>query len=533
MNLSSQHTQVLIVGAGPSGLMMAAQLVRYGIQPIIIDSKQGPTDHTKALAVQARTLEIYRQMDLVDAVLKDGKPTKGAKFNYDGKLLGTFPVSDSGRGQTPYPYVFVYPQSKNERVLLGNLTQNTIPVYWNTTLQDLKQTTRLAEAILINNGLEVKITADWVIGADGSHSTVRKQANIAFNGDTYENKFYLADVITDHQDDYIGLYLAGSGSIAGFFPTPDKNGYRIIGNLPAGMADQEALTLNDILPGIEAIVKTRVNVLKCNWFTTYKLHHRMAGQFRADRCFLIGDAAHVHSPVGGQGMNTGLQDAYNLAWKLAGVINDKLHERVLDSYAAERMPVAKELLKTTDRAFTMIMSRSWGNRLFKRWVLPVLLRNIWKSEKVKISFFKRISQTGINYRHSNINLHLSLSHHIKAGDRLPYLTLYDEKKQTETDLHAWCSKPGFTLIILGYMQEQQLLTFARWITHFYGSGLNFFYLPPSKRNQHVFDAFEISTGYMKTLVVRPDNYIGFMCDSADMDVINNYLQQTTGLLKTP
>jgi 2-polyprenyl-6-methoxyphenol hydroxylase-like FAD-dependent oxidoreductase len=530
MNISSQHTKVLIVGAGPSGLMMAAQLLRYGIEPVIIDSKLGPTDHSQALAVQARSMEIYRQMGLADQILKEGKPNAGLQFFYGDKLTGTFPLSDTGQGETPYPYIFIYPQNKNERVLLGDLTQHVVPVYWNTTLKGLVQKSKSVDATVISESVEAIITADWIIGADGAHSTVRKQLDIHFSGDTYAHLFYLADIISNHDDDYIKLHLTNEG-FAGFFPTPDKNGFRIIGSLPPEFEGKDDIKLEDILPFTEKITQGPVVVNKCNWFTTYKLHHRMADKFRSGRCFLIGDAAHIHSPVGGQGMNTGLQDAYNLAWKLAGVINNKIHEGILNTYAEERMPVAKQLLKTTDKAFNIMMSQAWWAQLFKKFALPKLLSAMWANDSVKQNFFQRVSQIGINYRHSHINLHLSHAHKIKAGDRLPYLKLYDEKKQIETDLHAWCSKPGFTMIIFGRLAELELLAFARWITHFYGSGLNFFYLPPSDRNQHIFDAFEIRTDHVKTLVVRPDNYIGFMSDTTDIDIINNYMQSTTGLIR--
>ncbi|WP_171972588.1 FAD-dependent monooxygenase, partial [Mucilaginibacter polytrichastri] len=289
MKISSQHTKVLIIGAGPSGLMMAAQLLRYGIEPVIIDNKLGPTDQSKALAVQARTLEIYRQMGLVDQVLKEGRPTTGLQFFNGDKLTGTFPVADTGKGETPYPYVFMYPQNKNERVLLGELTKSAIPVYWNTTLKQLTQNRTSVEATLVSDDTEAIITADWVIGADGAGSTVRKQLGIHFTGDTYAHLFYLADITTNHDDDYIKLHLTGDG-FAGFFPTAEKNGYRLIGNLPPQFEHKENITIKDIIPFTEKITQVPVVITKCNWFTTYKLHHWMADKFRSGRCFLIGDA---------------------------------------------------------------------------------------------------------------------------------------------------------------------------------------------------------------------------------------------------
>src|ERR1700744_4164791 len=197
MPVTETATKVLIVGAGPSGLMMAAQLLRYGIQPIIIDSKEGPTTQSKALVVQARSLEIYRQMGIIDTVINNGKAVKGAQFNIDGKKKAEFKLTDIGTGQTPYPFLFMYQQSKNERVLLDYLTQNCCPVYWNTTLVSLQQNADGADVQLKNEDGEYTIKCDWVVGADGAHSAVRKQSQIPFSGDTYPHFFYLADVTLD------------------------------------------------------------------------------------------------------------------------------------------------------------------------------------------------------------------------------------------------------------------------------------------------------------------------------------------------
>lgn len=255
----------------------------------------------------------------------------------------------------------------------------------------------------------------------------------------------------------------------------------------------------------------------------------MADKFRDRNCFLIGDAAHIHSPVGGQGMNTGLQDAYNLAWKMAGVINGNLKPTILDSYAAERMPVARELLKTTDAAFNLVTANNWFIRVFKKFFAIGLLNRLWKNEKIKGKFFRLVSQIGINYRDSKINLHLSYSTKVRAGDRLPYIPIYDEKKEIETDLHEWCSKPGFTLIILGRFEEIFLFTLARWITQNYQGVLNFYYLPPSGKNTAVFDGFGADPHGQKAIVVRPDMYIGYLNDVVDIAIIDNYLKNVAFL----
>jgi 2-polyprenyl-6-methoxyphenol hydroxylase-like FAD-dependent oxidoreductase len=533
MTLTEKYTSVLIVGAGPSGLMMAAQLLRYGVQPVIIDSKQGPTDESKALAVQARSLEIYRQMGMIGRIIDGGKQASGAALNEGGRKVAKLSLKDVGEGQTPFPFIELYQQSKNERLLLDFLTQNCCPVYWETELVTLSQNQKQAEAGLQTKGQLINITCDWIVGADGAHSVVRKQLQIPFSGDTYAHEFYLADAELDNEElnnGFVNLFLAKKG-FAGFFPMPEAKRYRIIGNLPDGLESREDLEIKDVIDSLNNVTESSINIIHNYWFTVYRLHHRMADKFRERRCFLIGDAAHIHSPVGGQGMNTGLQDAYNLAWKLALVVNQRLDEKILDSYADERMPVAKELLRTTDRIFAIIMSNKWYTRLFKKWVMPGLLKFVWGRKSLKETFFKMVSQTGIAYRDSAINLHVSQTTRIKAGDRLPYLKVYDEKKQEETDLHEWCGKPGFTLIILGKLSEGDLFTLAKWITQGYAQVLNFYYLPPSLKNQHVFDAFEISKNQAKSIIVRPDMHIGFINDKVDMVLMDNYLGNVVGSLQ--
>jgi hypothetical protein len=211
------------------------------------------------------------------------------------------------------------------------------------------------------------------------------------------------------------------------------------------------------------------------------------------------------------------------------VANGQFNEKILESYAAERMPVAKRLLSTTDKLFTMIMSDSWLSGLFKRWVMPAVLKLAWGNNTARTSFFKQVSQIGISYRYSALNLHISQSTRIKSGDRLPYLKVFDEKKQQETDLHEWCGKPGFTLIILGKLSEMDLFSLAKWITQKYPVMLNFFYLPKSAKNQAIFDAFEVNEKQGKSLIIRPDMCIGFMNDKVDMVLMNNYLKNIVGI----
>lgn len=526
------HYPVLIVGAGPSGLMMAAQLLRYGIQPLIIDSKKGPTDQSRALAVQARSMEIYRQMGLADLALQDGIQAESVSIRSDEKELVRFSLQNLGQNDTPFPFVHLLEQSKNERLLLGFLTQNCCPVYWDTDLEDFVQTENQIKANLKSDDKRSTITADWLVGADGAHSTVRKKLQIDFKGDTYANKFYLADVELNQSfaENQITLKM-GNASFTGIFPMKGVNRFRVVATLPKVFADREEVFFEEIQADLEKSLPENLKIEKCHAFSVYKLHHRMAEKFRDKRSFLIGDAAHIHSPAGGQGMNTGLQDAYNLAWKLAGVISQKLKPTILDSYAAERMPVARKLLQTTDRFFNLINSQNWLNQLFRNQIFPKLIQFLWKKESFRAFGFKTVSQIGINYRNSKINLNLSKAENVKAGDRLPFIRIFDEKRKQQTDLHAWCSKPGFTFIALGKLKENDLFNLARWITQNYPQQLNFFYLPFSAKNKAVFDCFELKDDQHKAVIVRPDMYIGYLNDTIHVDLIGDYLEKIAGCIK--
>lgn len=531
MNLPEGHFSVLIVGAGPSGLMMAAQLLRYGVQPLIIDSKKGPTNQSRALAVQARSMEIFRQMGLAYQALAEGIQAESFSIQNDEKELINLSLKNLAKNSTLFPFIHLFEQSKNERLLLGFLTQKCCPVFWDTTLEDLVQQENQFQIHLKSAGKNSTVTADWLIGADGAHSSVRKFLNIDFKGDAYTNKFLLADVefeqaFADHQ---VTLKLSNT-SFTGIFPMKG-NRFRVIATLPSEFINHQEVKFEDVEADLTKSLPQNLRIKTCNAFSVYKLHHRMAEKFRHKNSFLIGDAAHIHSPAGGQGMNTGLQDAYNLAWKLAGVINQNYQPEILESYAEERMPVARKLLQTTDRLFNFINSQNTVKRFFKNHLMPGLLRFFWKEENLRGFGFETVSEIGISYRNSKINLNLSKAKNIKAGDRLPYLKVFDEKKQQETDLHAWCSKPGFSFIALGKLSEHDLFALARWISLNHPQ-LNFFYLPFSVKNKAVFDCFEMKEGGRKAIIVRPDMYIGYLNDTIHVELIADYLEKIVGYVST-
>ena len=291
-------TDVLIVGAGPTGLMLANQLARRGLRPLIIERHAGPSLQTRALGVQARTLEIYSRMGLAERAIELGKPGNGAHLWSEGRQIGAVSLSDAGSKQTPYPYILVLGQDDNERLMGEQLNSLGVEVQWGTELLALEQHSSHVVATLKQaNGETRKITAAWVAGCDGSRSSVRTLSGIDFPGAPYEHVFFVADVEAtgNMAPEEVNVYLWRAGFHL-FFPMRGQDHWRIVGIVPPQLRDQDELEFADVMPSVQGQAGASLSIKACSWFSTYRIHHRAAARFRDRRCFLLGDAAHVHSP---------------------------------------------------------------------------------------------------------------------------------------------------------------------------------------------------------------------------------------------
>ena len=448
-------TDVLIVGAGPTGLMLANQLARRGVRTLIIDRHAGPSQQTRALGVQARTLEIYAHLGLVARALELGKRGTGANLWAEGRKTARVPLGDAGRGVTPYPYILILGQDDNERIMGDRLREAGLSVQWNTELLALKQHADQASATLKSpDGTTREISAAWVAGCDGAHSAVRELNGIAFEGAPYEHVFFVADVeVTGNMvAEEVNVYLWRQGFHL-FFPMRGQDHWRIVGIVPPDLRGKPDLDFDAVIPSVRREAGSLV-FKACSWFSTYRIHHRGARHLRERRCFLLGDAAHIHSPVGAQGMNTGLQDAYNLAWKLALVVQRRADPALLESYEAERLPIAQRLLATTDRAFRLIVSDSWWAGLLRTKVLARIGALAMRSERVQSLAFRTVSQTGIHYRGSALSMASEAmpSGAPQAGDRFPWLKLrFGMSNVTDTaeDLFERLDDTRFHLLVFG------------------------------------------------------------------------------------
>ena len=446
-------TDVLIVGAGPTGLMLANQLGRRGVRTLIIDRHPGPSLQTRALGVQARTLEIYSHLGTAERALELGKRATGANLWAQGHHAARVPLGDIGRDLSPYPFLLILGQDDNERLLGDALRNWGMTVQWNMELVGLEQADdRVTARLKQPDGTVREISAAWVGGCDGAHSAVRELNGIAFQGAPYEHVFFVADTQATGPmvPDEINVYLWREGFHL-FFPMRGIDHWRVVGIVPPELRTRDDLTFEMVERSVRREAGSALSFSTCTWFSTYRIHHRRAERFRDRRCFLLGDAAHIHSPVGAQGMNTGLQDAYNLAWKLALVISGRARSSLLDSYEAERVPVARRLLRTTDQMFSLIVSDRWLAGVFRTRLLAKIMAFAMKLEPVQKLAFRTISQIGIRYPDSPLSQTLpGLPDSVpRAGDRFPWLSLEVEPNAPRADLYQRLDDTRFNLVVIG------------------------------------------------------------------------------------
>src|SRR6266849_6092447 len=416
------QTDVLIIGAGPTGLVLALWLTRLGVRARIIDKTAEPGTTSRALAVQARTLELYRQLDLADAVIARGHKVPAVNLWVKGEAAARLPFESVGSGLTPYPFLHIFPQDQHERLLIERLEALDVTVERQTELISFANGEDGVTARLRGpRGTGVDCDAQYIASFDGARSTVSEAIGTGFPGGTYRQIFYVADVEAAGPavDGELHADLDEADFLA-VFPLAGKGRARLIGTVRDERADRaDALKFEDI--SNRAIKHLKVDVQKVNWFSTYHVHHRVAEHFRKGRTFLVGDAAHIHSPAGGQGMNTGIGDAINLAWKLAAVVRGHAPDRLLESYEAERIGFARRLVATTDRVFSFVTAQGRIADILRTRVAPVLFPRVISFEVVREYIFRTVSQITLNYR--GCPLSAGSAGHVHGGDRLPWVSI--------------------------------------------------------------------------------------------------------------
>jgi 2-polyprenyl-6-methoxyphenol hydroxylase-like FAD-dependent oxidoreductase len=412
------RVDVLIVGAGPTGLALALWLTKLGVTVRIVDKAIAPGMTSRALAVQARTLELYRQLDLADAVVARGHRTPAVNLWVRGKAAARVPFDVLGAGLTPYPFLQIFPQDEHERLLVDRLQKLGVAVERGAELVGFEEKEGAVAATLRRpDGSEEDCESSYIAGCDGARSRVREILGTGFPGGTYRQLFYVADVEASGPPINGELHVdLDEADFLAVFPLTGENRARLIGTVSDSRADDPALKFEDVKD--RAIQNLKVEVRRVNWFSTYHVHHRVTEHFRKGRAFLLGDSAHIHSPAGGQGMNTGIGDAINLAWKLAMVLQGRASDILLDSYEAERIGFARRLVATTDRVFSFVTADGPLAEVLRTRVAPLLIPAAASFGAVREYLFRTVSQIALNYRDGPLSA--GEAGKVHGGDRLPW-----------------------------------------------------------------------------------------------------------------
>ncbi len=337
---------VLVVGGGPTGLTMGSELARRGVSCRVVERLETPSLLSKAIGVQARTLEIFDDMGIAEEMVSRGVELEGVTMLADGEPVISI---DFGELDTRYPFLLSLPQSDTEALLAALLAKRGVELERGVELVALDQDDRGVSCVLRNGNDESRVRARYVVGADGAHSTVRKQIGLSLEGKSYEEQFLLADVRVpwDLPRHRVTTFFSERGLLASF-PIPGDR-FRLIATTNSATTP----SLGDLSRLIYERSGIEAEPYDPAWTAAFRIHCRQVAEYRRGRVLLCGDAAHIHSPVGGQGLNTGIQDAHNLAWKLALLVRGRAKAAVLDSYQSERHGIAANVLRSTDFA-TMV-----------------------------------------------------------------------------------------------------------------------------------------------------------------------------------
>jgi 2-polyprenyl-6-methoxyphenol hydroxylase-like FAD-dependent oxidoreductase len=484
---------ILIVGAGPIGLTMAMELTRFG-QPVrLIDRAAHASDTSKALAVWSRTLELLDRAGCATRFVEAGRKIHGLQI-HNGKTVIQGPSFDDL--PTPYPYGLMVPQSQTERLLAAELARFGIAVERELELVELSpQTDRVVARLRHADGREETTETPWLLGCDGAHSTVRHQLGVAFEGHAEPDDFLIADIRVDGPvpADELSIFFHADGPLI-FFPMPGDR-FRVLADLGRGADTRPEPTLDFVQHLMRERSGLALTASDPAWLTSFRISERMVGAYRHGRIFLAGDAAHIHSPVGGQGMNTGMQDAFNLAWKLAMVTQGAAGDWILDSYSPERSAVARRVVDATSRLTQLAMLSNPAAQAVRNFAIHLAMG----LHLVQKPAARVVSEIAIAYEGSALSVAAQRRTSLAAGERLA------PSDYAGSPPGAGAS-PRFILYAADLPRAEELA--ARFPT---------LLEPEPRMPPRATDLF----------IVRPDGYIGLAATDHDWDEAVGYLHRLT------
>ena len=558
---------VVIVGAGPTGLALAAQLASFGVPVRLVDRSLDRVHESRALGVQARTLELLQPYDLADALVARGNSTAMLRMHFENGDSAGFRLSDFGAEDTRFPFILFVSQAETEALLGEHLVARGVAIERGVELVRYDADEGGIDVMLRHgDGAEERVRTQYLIGCDGAHSTVRKLAAIPFEGDAYEQRFMLGDVEADAQGDLLPRdtlnAFPGRFGVALFFPLGKPATWRVIAmstrTSPVGVSSEHEedrqpmatpLTLAELQRAVDDATGGGVRVRDPAWLAHFRLHHRQASHYRAGRVFVVGDAAHIHSPVGAQGMNTGMQDAWNLGWKLAFVLRGAARASLLDTYEAERWPVGRALLRGTDRIFglfTRAMSSNAAVAWLRRVVLPRLVPLAIGGERLRTFAFRFVSEIGIEYRDSALSIEgtPALADGPRAGERLPDAPVRVNGR--ESTLQREVVGPWLTVLVCDRVPTSSV-DIDRGRGAQLGDFLRVRRLVSSDASDGATDEIFTSAGTADDLIddggvaferlgvrdgavylVRPDGYVAYRCAGTELAGVDRWIEEVLG-----
>lgn len=417
--MNATDVDVVICGAGPTGLAMAAEAARFGLRYRLIDKAAHGAMHSQALVVQARTLEQFERYEIAQRAIERGRRLRFIRMFSDGHRVLEASFDDIPGN---YPFILFLPQAQTEALLAEHVEAQGGVIEREVMLQNFTDTGERVDCELLHADASVEpVSASYLVGADGAHSTVRRLLGMPFEGRSVDYDFFLGDlrVQGDVPSDGLSVHLHEGNLV--FAGRMDDTHARFIVALHDDPMQREP-TVDDFQSAIDLVGMENVRVSEPRWMTAFHVSERKTPAYSRGRVFLAGDATNIHSPVGGQGMNTGIQDAANLIWKIALVQQHRAHPALLESYDAERKPISDALMNVTSVALGAATSANW---LLGR-MRDLLLTRIASLEPVQDRLRGAVSEIGINYRSSPVVRDSGGASPLRAGDRAPDCEVVDE-----------------------------------------------------------------------------------------------------------
>jgi 2-polyprenyl-6-methoxyphenol hydroxylase-like FAD-dependent oxidoreductase len=527
---------VLVVGAGPVGLTMAAALSRHGLKCRIIDKAPAPTDKSKALVVWSRTLELLDGLGLAETFVQAGRKARALSIYSGGKRLVHVEIAGA---ESPFGFPLMIPQSETERLLTEHLSKQGVEVERRVELVSFtEQADSVAGTLRQADGREERLEVPRLVGCDGAHSTVRHTLGMQFTGQAEPNDWFLADVHVEGPllPDEASIFWHEKGLLAAFPITPGR--FRVIADLGAAEATHRPdPTLADVQAKVDERGPAGLTLSDPVWLANFRINERKVSDYRCGRAMLAGDAAHIHSPAGGQGMNTGMQDAFNLAWKLALVQKGQGQaEPLLGSYSAERSAVGDQVLHGAERLTTMATLRNPVAQFLRNHIAPVVASFGFVRDKMRDA----LCELSINYRHGPLSAQdwPWAAGGAAAGDRLPDAPL-SNAAGSRTTLFAALRDCRHVLLMFPHGSESlsQLLKTADetrqafpdivspYVILRVGDDANVASEVPVWIDEEGRAHQRLGVAGHALILVRPDGYIGYRCQPADPERMLKYLER--------